>query len=287
MKKPENIFGTIHEYLIIALAAVVMGFGLHVFNFANNFSFGGISGLAVIASNYIPLSPSVITTLINVFLLILGIIILGKSFGLKTLYATTILSIAMALYEAVIPMTSPLTDEALLELVFAVAIYGYSAAILFNHSASSGGTDIIAMILKKYTSFNIGTALIIVDIIVGISIFFIFDVKTGLFSLCGLFVKSFIIDAAIENMNLCKVFTIICENPEPVTEYIKTALSRTATIVEAEGAYSGTRKYVVTSIVNRSEAGTLKKFIKENTPDAFISITNSSDIIGKGFRAHI
>lgn len=287
MKKPENIFGTIHEYLIIALAAVVMGFGLHVFNFANNFSFGGISGLAVIASNYIPLSPSVITTLINVFLLILGIIILGKSFGLKTLYATTILSIAMALYEAVIPMTSPLTDEALLELVFAVAIYGYSAAILFNHSTSSGGTDIIAMILKKYTSFNIGTALIIVDIIVGISIFFIFDVKTGLFSLCGLFVKSFIIDAAIENMNLCKVFTIICENPEPVTEYIKTALSRTATIVEAEGAYSGTRKYVVTSIVNRSEAGTLKKFIKENTPDAFISITNSSDIIGKGFRAHI
>ena len=107
-------------------------------------------------------------------------------------------------------MSHPLTSQPVLELVFAIVLPALSAAILFNMDASGGGTDIIAMILKKYTHFDIGMALFLVDFLITLAAFIVFDPETGLFSFCGLMAKSLVIDSAIENINLCKYFTIIC-----------------------------------------------------------------------------
>ena len=220
----------------------------------------------------------------NVALLVVGFITLGKVFAGKTLYVTLLSTVGLSALDMIYPITKPLTQEPVIELLFAVAIPAVASAILFNMDASGGGTDIVAMLLKKYTTMEIGTAIFAVDLLITLSAFFIFDFATGLYSLTGLFAKTLIMDGAIENMNLCKYFTIITTNPKPICDFIHHELNRSATIYKAEGAYSHTEKNIVLVVLKRSQAVRLRRFIKEVEPNAFMMITNSSEIIGKGFR---
>ena len=286
LKSKAKKLSTAKEYVILTLATALMAFGIYVFRFPNNFSFGGVTGIAVILSKLLPFSASTITFALNIVLLIVGIIVLGKSFGVKTTYVTILLSVLLSLMEKLFPMSAPLTDEPLLECVFAVLLPSIASAIFFNLDASSGGTDVIAMILKKYVSINIGTALMLADLLVTVTAF-AFGPKTGLISVAGWFAKSLVIDSVIENINQHKVFTIICTEPDPISEYITSTLHRSATIESARGAYTHEQKYVIISIVSRHQAVSLRNFIRQREPSAFISITNSSEIIGNGFRTHI
>lgn len=170
------------EYAILTLATLVMSAGTYLFKFPNNFSFGGVTGLAVVLSAVSPLSAGTYNFIINMALLVLGFLFLGKGFGVKTVYISVLMSVALSAAEKLFPMSGPLTDQPVLELIFAIAIPGISSAIMFNMGASSGGTDIVAMILKKYTSMNIGTALLAVDLLIAVSACFVFDITTGLFS---------------------------------------------------------------------------------------------------------
>lgn len=272
------------EYLILTAATLVLVVGVYFFKFPNAFSFGGVTGLAIVLAKFIPATPSTITFVINMFLLVLGFLFLGKSFGIKTVYVSVLMSVGLSACEWIYPMSAPLTNQPVLELIFAIFLPSASAALMFNMGASGGGTDIVAMILKKYTSWNIGTALIVVDLLIVVAACFVFDIQTGLFSLCGLLAKSFVIDDVIENINLCKCFTIISEHPEPITKYINEHLGRSATIYKAEGAYTHAEKTVIITVLKRSQAVQLRNFIRVTEPTAFITITNSSEIIGKGFR---
>ena len=172
----------------------------------------------------------------NTALLVVGFLFLGRAFGIKTVYASMLMSVLLSLMERIYPMSHPLTDEPLLELVFAVFLPAVGSAVLFNIGASSGGTDILAMILKKHTSFNIGTMLFLVDAASVILAFFIFDVSTGLYSTLGLMAKSLVIDGVVENINQCKCFNIVCDDPDPICSFIIHKLQRSATIYQAQGA---------------------------------------------------
>ncbi len=260
-----------------------MAIGVYFFKFPNHFSFGGVTGFAVIAAKVLPISASDFSSIANIILLILGVFVFGKAFAIKTTYATLILSVFLTIFEYIFPLESPLTDEPMLELIFAIALPALGSAILFNIGASSGGTDVLAMILKKYTNANIGSALFLTDLIAIVLTCFIFDIKTALYSFVGLTIKSFLIDGIIENINLCKAFNIICENPEPICNYIVHELNRSATICKATGAYTNREKYEVITVLKRHQAMQLRQFIHDNSPDAFIIISNSSEIIGKGF----
>ena len=284
IEKLNKIKNTVVEYTILTAATLVMVIGIYVFKFPNNFSFGGVTGLAVVLSEVLPVTPGNITFIINMVLLVIGFIFLGKGFGVKTAYISTIMSLGLSFSEKIYPMTAPLTEEPLLELIFAVILPAVSSAIFFNMDASSGGTDIIAMILRKYTKLNIGSALLISDLLIVVSACFVFNAQTGLFSLCGLLAKSLVVDNVIESINLCKYFTIICEDPEPICDFIMNKLHRGATIYDAEGTYQHRKKTVIITVMKRGQAVELRNFIRENQPSAFIAITNSSEIIGKGFR---
>ncbi len=181
-------------------------------------------------------------------------------------------------------MRQPLTSQPVLELMYAIVLPAFSSAILFNIGASGGGTDIIAMILKKYSKLDIGVSLFLVDLGIVIASCFVFDTTTGLFSMAGLLAKSLVVDNVIESINLCKYFTIICNEPEPICEFITKKLNRSATVYTAEGAYGHNKKTIVITIMKRNQAVELRNFIRLNQPTAFIAITNSSEIIGKGFR---
>lgn len=280
----RKVVSVIREYIILTFATFLLVFGVYIFKFPNHFSFGGVTGIAMILQGIFGYSASSFTFIINMLLLAFGFIFLGKTFGVKTVYVSVLMSVLLGIFERFIPLNKPITNEPVLELIFAIVLPALSAAILFNRAASSGGTDIIAMILKKYTHFNIGTALFLVDLIITIAACFVFDAQTGLFSFCGLMAKSLVIDNVIESINLCKYFTIICDNPDPICEYINKELQRSATIFKAEGSYSGKEKTIILTVMKRHQAVMLRNYIKQREPLSFIMITNSSEIIGKGFR---
>ena len=282
--KRAKVKQVITEYFILTIATLFLVVGVYVFKFPNDFSFGGVTGISVVLSAVMPISPGSINFVINMAFLVLGFIFLGKETGIKTVYVSVLTSVALSAAEKLFPMSGPLTNQPVLELIYAIVLPAASSAILFNVGASGGGTDIIAMILKKYTKLNIGTALFLVDVLIVLASCLVFDVQTGLFSLCGLLAKSLVVDGVIENINLCKYFTIVCNEPEPICNFITNKLKRSATIYQAEGAYQHNKRYVVMSVMKRSQAVELRNFIHATQPSAFIAITNSSEIIGKGFR---
>ena len=273
------------NFTLLTVSTLIMSVGIYFFKFANNFTFGGITGLAVLVARFSPLSASDFTFIANMLLLLVGLIILGKKFALKTAYSSILLSVSLSVLERIYPMSQPLTDQPILELIFAIVLPAFGSAILFNIGASSGGTDVIAMILKKYSSVDIGKALLISDFFITLAGFFVFDIKTGLFSFLGLIMRSNLIDSFIESLNRSKYFNVVCSNPKPICDFIKEKLHRSATIVLAQGAFSGEDKYMILTVLSPAEAVKLRNFIKTTSPDAFLLISNTSEIIGKGFHS--
>jgi len=277
---------TIKEYFLLTLGVFCVIIGVFFFKFPNNFAIGGVTGLAMIVSNALggAISSATLVTIVNTILLVLGLLVLGKEFSVKTIYGSFLLSGGLQLLEIIYPMDAPFTTEPVLELAFAVGFPAIGAAILFNSGGSTGGTDIVAMILKKYSSFDIGQALLITDIALTLLAFPAFGIQTDLLSLLGLILKSTIVDTAIESMNLCKYFTVICDDAEPINQFIVQYLKRSATVCDATGAFSGQNKKIILTVMNRAQAVQLRQFIRQEQPSAFILITNTSEIIGRGFR---
>ena len=273
----------VFKYAMITVSTLIMVVGTYFFKFPNNFAFGGVTGFATIVNALTPLSAGDFTFVANMVLLIIGFLFLGKNAGIMTVYSSVLMSVALSGMERIWPMAGPLTEEPLLELVFAVFLSGVGSSLLFNIGASSGGTDIIAMILKKYTSLDIGSVLFLVDAAAIVMAFFLFGPTTGLFSALGLLCKSLVIDTVIESINQCKCFNIICDEPEPICQFIIHELGRDATVYEAVGAFTKKQKTVIMTTMKRGQALRLRNFIKKQEPPAFILISNSSEIIGKGF----
>lgn len=281
--KDIHIKNIIKDYFLITVSTLLVIVGVYFFKFPNHFTFGGITGLSVVLGTVMPISPGTVNLILNGVLLILGFLFLGRSFAVKTVYSSVLLSVGLSAMEYIFPMSRPLTDQPMLELVFAIALPAFGSAVLFNIGASSGGTDIIALVLKKYTSFDIGRAVLFSDLLITLSACFVFDIKTVLFSFLGLLTKSLVIDNVIESINLAKYFNVVCSEPEVICDFIVHNLNRSATICEAQGAFSHTHKYIIFTVLRRPQAVQLRQFIKKVEPSAFILITNTSEIIGKGF----
>ena len=274
------------NFSLLTISTLIMAVGIYFFKFANNFTFGGITGIAVLVTKFLPISSSDFSFVVNILLLIIGWIVLGKSFAEKTAYSTILLSVSLSLLERIYPMSHPLTNEPLLELIFAILLPALGSAILFNIGASSGGTDVIAMILKKYTNVDIGKGLMISDLIFTLAGFLVFNVKTGLYSLLGLIMRSALIDNFIESFNRSKYFHVVTSNATCICDFIQNDLQRGATtIVNATGAFTGDDKYIILTVLSPSQAVKLRNFIKEHDPKAFLLISNTSEIIGKGFHS--
>lgn len=273
------------NFSLLTISTLIMAVGIYFFKFANNLTFGGITGIAVLVAKFLPISASDFSFVVNILLLIIGWIVLGKSFAEKTAYSTILLSVSLSLLERIYPMSHPLTNEPLLELIFAILLPALGSAILFNIGASSGGTDVIAMILKKYTSVDIGKGLMISDLIFTLAGFLVFNVKTGLYSLFGLIMRSALIDNFIESFNRSKYFHVVTSNATCICDFIQNDLQRGATIVNATGAFTGDDKYIILTVLSPSQAVKLRNFIKEHDPKAFLLVSNTSEIIGKGFHS--
>ncbi|MDD3242854.1 MAG: YitT family protein [Eubacteriales bacterium] len=273
------------ELGIITVGTLMVAIGIYFFKFPNNFSTGGVSGISVILKALIPgISSGTFVLIINAALLVGGFLVFGKNFGLKTVYCSILMSLAVYGLEYLYPMSHPLTDQPFLELVFSVIFPAVGSAILFNAQASTGGTDIVAMIFRRFTNVDIGKALFCTDFLIATLSGVVFGITTGLYSLLGLLAKALVVDEVIENINLSKYFTIVTENSEEICEFIKSKLNRSATVLSGEGAFLHQNKRVILTVLNRPQAVKLRNYIKTVDEHAFVVISNTSQIIGKGFR---
>ena len=285
-KKPESeIHKRIREYALLTLGTVIMVLGIYFFKFPNNFSTGGVTGIAVILARYFPgISRADFVMVINVALLGLGLAVFGKNFAGKTVYVSLLMSALTWVLERAVPLAAPMTTQPFLELIFAVALPALGSAILFNLDASSGGTDIVAMVLKKFTSLDIGKALICSDLVITLMACVAFGMETGLFSILGLVMKSLLVDMVLENINTHKYFHIITTKPQEIEAYITGTLKRGATELQGEGAYTHEGRTVLLTVMRRHEAVLLRRYVKQVDPNAFVLIINTGEIVGKGFR---
>ena len=273
------------EWLLLLLGTALTAAGVYFFKFPNNFSTGGVSGISVILGHYFPdATPGDFVMGINMALLVLGFLVFGKGFGIKTAVVSMLMSGMIWVMERVLPMDHPMTTQPLMELIFAVSLPAVGSAILFNMDASTGGTDIVAMILRKFTSLNIGNALMISDGIITVMACVAFGMETGLFSILGLLMKSLLVDMVLENINTHKYFHIITTHPREIEEYITKTLRRGATELHGEGAYTHEGRSVLLTVMNRRQGILLRRYVRSVDPHAFVLIMNTGDIIGKGFR---
>ncbi len=274
------------SFITMNLGCLFLAMGVYFFKIPNGFSTGGVSGIGTILGKIVPaVSPGLWIWILNVALLIIGLVFLGKSAIVKTIYCSMFYSALTFVFEFIFPLTAPLSDQPLLELIYAMLLTSVGSAMIFNSEASSGGTDIAALILKKYTSLDVGKSLLAVDFVVAASSFFVFDIKIGLFSLLGLFAKAFIVDSVIESLNTCKYFVVITSKREEISQFIIKNLHHGVTVNSVVGEYTKEEKTMIHTVCKRIEAIKLRNTIREIDPHAFIIITTSSEIIGRGFRS--
>ena len=272
------------ELALMVLGTALVAAGTYFFKFPNHFSTGGVTGLAVLINAALPALPaSNVAAVLNLLSLVLGFAVLGRGFGVRTIFCTVLFSAMLAGLEAAVPLSAPLTDQPLLELLFGVLLPALGSAVLFNIEASTGGTDIVAMALKKVTPLDIGMALLLSDVLIAGGTLFLYDIRTGLFSLLGLMLKSVLVDSAIESLNRRKSFIVVTTCPEELCQFITGRLRRSATCWPATGAYSGEECTVVLTVISRGQAVVLRKYLRGLDPHAFMVVSNSSEIFGKGF----
>lgn len=271
------------DILFITAGCLALVIGNYFFKFPNHFVFGGVTGLAVLIADFVPLNVSTINLIINVLFLILGYLFLGKKFGARTIYATALMTVSLSVLEIIYPMKAPFTDQLMLEFSIAILLTAFGSAMLFHCEASSGGTDIIAMILKKYTGNDIGWMLLVTDVIIVIAAFFVFNIEAALFSSLGLLIKSLLIDTSVTRLNRSRMVNIICDHPEAICNFIIRDIRRDATYYEAKGAYSQKQKYIVICVLRPKQEIKLRRYIRDNDPSAFVLVSDSSLIFGKGF----
>jgi len=274
----------IKEFALMNLGVLLLSVGVYFFKIPNGFSTGGVSGIGTILGRVTTVSPATWIAAINVVLLVLGFLVLGKDTGAKTVYCSLMYSGFTWVFEILFPLTAPMSDQPFLELCYAILLTAIGSALMFHCSASSGGTDIVALIFKKYSKLNIGRALLYTDCIIAASSFFVFGIETGLFSLMGLFAKAFLVDGVIENLNTCKYFVVITTKGAEVSEFILKTLHHGATIHEVVGEYTHEKKFMLHTVCKNHEALRLRRRIKEVDPHSFVIITTSSEIVGRGFQ---
>lgn len=286
--EPTTLKSTISDYSRIVLGCLFLAVGIYFFQFPNEFVISSVTGISILisrASNY-AISRTIVNYIINASLLVVGYIVIGKEFTIKTTVASLLFSSMLVVLEMLFPIKpgTTLTDQPFLELVFGVVIPAIGSAILFNVKASSGGTDIIAMILKKYTDLNLGNALIMIDAVIATSTFFIYQsIEKGMLCILGLLLKAVVIDFVFENFKTNKCFHIITTKPEEIAKFI-VDIGRSATILDGVGAYTHKSNFMVVAIVSRQQAVKLREFTKKIDPHSFAYITNTMDIMGKGFK---
>lgn len=275
----------VKRFLIITFGLLIMSVGLHFFLFPANLASGGLSGLALLINAVVPNIPIGVVMLIgNIVLFILAFLMIGPEFGGYTIYSSLMLSFMISLFEKLWPLSGPLVDDILLNLTFGTLIPAIGMGIIFYQNSSTGGTDILAKILSRKTSLDIGKALLVVDFFIIVGAIGIFGLRLGLYALIGVILNSFVIDYVITGFTTRIYITIISEHWEPINRYIIDEIDRGTTLYVAEGGYQYAPKRVIHTITSKREYINIRSFIRTVDPKALVSTHFEHEVFGEGFK---
>jgi len=269
---------TIKEYLLITFGAVLAAAGIYFFMLPSHLAVGSGSALAMILSNFLPLPISAISLILNIFLLILGILLIGREFGAKTIYVSVLIPITLGVFERFIPNFQSLTDDPLLDLICYILIVGMAMAILFSCNASSGGLDIVAKLMNKYLKIELGKAYSITGILVALSSIICYDTKTVVLSVLGTYFNGIAVDKFIFGLNIKRRVCIISPKLDEIVDFLLHELYSGATLYESIGAYNNTPRREIVTIVDKNEYRRLMDFVRKVDPKAFVTVVAVNEV---------
>ena len=272
----------IKEYLLITIGVALTAIALEYFFFPCDIAAGGVSGIGLVVNKVSGLDTSIVVLVLNILLFILAFIVLGKSFGAKSIYATVMLSVFMWIIEKILK-PGILTENMFLASVFGSILLGMGAAIVFHQGASTGGTSIIAAIISKFTPIGIGISVLLTDSFVCLLAISVFGVDKGLFGFFSVILIGLIIDKFIDGFNTCKQVFIITSKEKEIVNHIIKNIDRGCTVLNGNGGYTGSDVKIIYTVLSSSEFIALKKDVKEIDPDAFLTVNESTEVLGKGF----
>ena len=273
-----NVQKTIREFAIISVGTAIVAAAVFFFMLPSHVSVGSGAALAMVLSNFIPLSVSTITLIMNVGLLIIGFILIGPEFGAKTVYCSILMPVIMGVFEKIFPNFQSITQDPLLDVICYILVVGIGLAILFSRNASSGGLDIVAKIMNKYLKMDLGQAMSASGIVVALSSALCYDSKTVVLSLLGTYFGGLVVDHFIFGINIKRRVCVISNQLEPIVNYVLHELHSGATLNEIIGAYDRTPKMEMVTIVDKNEYKKLMDYVRNIDPKAFVTVYSVSDM---------
>ena len=268
----------IREFFVITGGTAIVAIAVYFFMLPSHVSVGSAAALAMILSNFIPLPISTITFLMNVILLILGFLLIGPEFGVKTVYSTLLLPVMLGILEILLPDFQSLTADPLLDVICYILVVGIGLAILFSCNAASGGLDIIAKIMNKYLRMDLGQAMSVSGIVVALSSARVYDKKIVVLSVLGTYFGGMVVDNFIFGINIKRRVCILSQKHDEILHYILHDLHSGATIYNSIGAFNHTERQEIVTIVDKQEYRQLMDYIRKTAPAAFVTVIAVNEI---------
>ncbi|MFJ7981459.1 YitT family protein [Lysinibacillus xylanilyticus] len=280
MNQIHDVRESIMEYVYVVVGAAIIAIGFNVFLLPNQVASGGVSGISTILHGSFGWNPGFVQYAFNIPLFIAGVLLLGKKFGIKSFIGTVTLPLIVLLTNS----WGPWTDNPLLGALFGGIVVGLGIGLVFKGNASTGGTDLLAQIITKYTGISLGTSVLLIDGIIAISAAIVFDLEKGLYALIGLYVTTKTIDIIQLGFSQSKMVYIITMKQDEVRDAIYAEIERGVTKLPAIGGYTGEARPVLMVVVYQTEFTKLKQLIKSVDPSAFVIVSNAYEVLGEGFK---
>jgi uncharacterized membrane-anchored protein YitT (DUF2179 family) len=280
MNQAQSARDSIMEYVYVVVGAAVIAIGFNVFLLPNQIASGGVSGISTILHGLFGWNPGYVQYAFNIPLFIAGVLLLGKKFGIKSFIGTVTLPLIVLLTHS----WEPWTDNPLLGALFGGIVVGLGIGLVFKGNASTGGTDLLAQIITKFTGITLGTSVLLIDGIIAISAAIVFDLEKGLYALIGLYVTTKTIDIIQLGFSQSKMVYIITTKQDEIRDAIYAEINRGVTKLPAIGGYTGEARPVLMVVVYQTEFTKLKQLIKSVDPSAFVIVSDAYEVLGKGFK---
>ena len=279
MDKVKKQWNLCKELIMITIATAIVAAAVFFFLIPSHVSVGSISGLAIVLGNFIPLPISAITMVLNVVLLVVGFLFIGREFGGKTVYTSILLPAIIGVFEVLFPNNTSMTADPFLDMLCYIFVVSIGLAMLFNRNASSGGLDIVAKLMNKYLRMELGKAMSLSGMCVALSSALVYDKKIVVLSVIGTYLNGIVLDHFIFGSNIKKRVCIISKKEEEIRQFILHELHSGATIYEAIGAYDFQKHREIITIVDKNEYSRLMSYIAKTDSDAFVTVYAVNEII--------
>ena len=273
--------------LLILLGCVITGLAYALFLIPHHFVPGGVSGIAIILNYFAALPVGALIIVLNVPVFLLGLKTMGKKYVLNSLAGMVVSSVFIDFFNRVLKLPSA-TGNPILASIYGGVMLGVGLGIVFRGRASTGGSDIIGMILSKYTGMSLGYGIMVTDfVIISASGFALHSLEAPLYGYLVLFLSTKVIDMVLEGWNYSKLVIITSTRTDEIADYILRGLDRSGTALRSRSLYLNREGELILTVIHRKQLADLRNFIKKTDPEAFVIINDTYDVLGKGFKSHL